>query len=65
MLGASGGLYFAIYAHYYALVVLQMNMWSAEAVYFIWSGLIGVSFMLFCGAISTTFSFLFVNTIYS
>lgn len=65
MLGASGGLYFFLYANYYALFVLQMNMWTAEAVYFIWSCLIGICFMFFCGATSTLASACFVSMIYS
>ena len=63
-IGASGGIFFGAYMDYYFFFIANMNVFSAELIYYIWSILAWYSFIMMCGMISFISSYTFVKVIY-
>lgn len=53
-----------LFCMYNMIFVFHMDMFWGDVVYLLYSGLASVMFGLFCGTVSLTSSFLFVDYIY-
>ena len=64
-LGASGGIYMAIYSAYYLYAYEDTSFLSSDFIYYLTMSLISACFGFMCGAISLLSSYLFVERIYN
>lgn len=64
-LGASGGVYMALYSVYYLYTYEDTSFLSGDFIYYLIMQLISVCFGCMCGAISLLSSYLFVERIYN